>query len=133
MKFTGIVTNVLPIQSGTSKAGKEWRRLEFVLEYEAHEQYPKAIVVSVMNAKIEELNIQQGGKYEVEVDFSTREYQGRWYMSASAWKATKIEDQTAQFNTQATQDVSALQSLGVDSNAKPISGAPVPESDDLPF
>lgn len=133
MKFTGIVTKVLPIQSGTSKAGKEWRRLEFVLEYESHEQYPKSIVVSAMNAKIEELNIQQGGKYEVEVDFSTREYQGRWYMGASAWKATKLEGQTAQSNTQAAQEMSALQSLGVDPNTKPITSTPAPESDDLPF
>lgn len=88
MQFNGTITHVSPIQSGTSKSGKAWRRMEAVLEYEHHDQYPKAIVVSVMNDKIEELNLKLGGEYEVEVDFSAREYNGRYYMSATAWKAT---------------------------------------------
>lgn len=87
MQFNGTVKVVSPIQSGTSKAGKEWRKIDVILEYE-HGQYPKAIVFSVMNDKIEELNLCEGGEYEVSVDFSTREYNGRYYMSASAWKAT---------------------------------------------
>ena len=86
--FNGTVTAISALQSGTSKAGKGWRKIDVVLEYEHHDQYPKAIVFSVMNDNIEKFGFQVGGEYEVEVDFSVREYQNKHYLSANAWKAT---------------------------------------------
>lgn len=89
MNFKGIITVAMPVASGTSKSGKEWRRATYILLYDnSNEQYPKSVLFDVMGDKIEQLNIQQGREYEVEIDFSTREYNGRIYMSASAWKAT---------------------------------------------
>lgn len=95
MKIDGTITALSPIQSGTSKSGKAWRKIDAVLEYEHHDQWPKAIVFSVMNDKIEELNLRLGGEYEVEVDFSAREYNSRYYMSANAWKAAATAPQQA--------------------------------------
>lgn len=86
--FNGTIAALSPIQSGTSKSGKAWRKIDVVLEYEHHDQWPKAIVFSVMNDNIEKFGFQVGGEYEVEVDFSAREYNSRYYMSANAWKAT---------------------------------------------
>lgn len=98
MKINGTITNLSQEQSGTSKNGNEWRKIDAVLEYE-HGQYPKAIVFSVMNAKIEELNLQLGCDYEVHVDFSSREYQGKYFMNATAWKATAVSQNTTQAST----------------------------------
>jgi len=89
MKFTGTITSTGAVASGTSKSGKAWRRVDVVMEYE-HGQYPKSIVFSVMNDNIEKFALQAGGEYEVEVDFTVHEYNGRNYMSANAWKATPI-------------------------------------------
>lgn len=92
MNFKGIITAAMPVASGTSKNGKEWRRASYILTYDnSNEQYPKSVLFDVMGDKIEQLNIQQGVEYEVEIDFSTREYNGRTYMSASAWKATPTQ------------------------------------------
>lgn len=92
MNFKGIITAAMPVASGTSKNGKEWRRASYILQYDnSNEQYPKSVLFDVMGDKIEQLNIQQGVEYEVEIDFSTREYNGRTYMSASAWKATPTQ------------------------------------------
>lgn len=89
MNFKGIITAAMPMASGTSKNGKEWRRASYILQYDnSNEQYPKSVLFDVMGDKIEQLNIKQGVEYEVEVDFAVREYQGRNYMSASCWKAT---------------------------------------------
>lgn len=89
MTFSGIIQTALPEQSGTSAAGKAWRRKDFVLLYDnSNAQYPKTVLFSVMGDNIDKLNIQQGVEYDVEVDFSTRDYNGRTYMSATAWKAT---------------------------------------------
>lgn len=92
MTFKGIITAAMPVASGTSKSGKEWRRASYVLTYDnSNEQYPKSVLFDVMGDKIEQLNIQQGQEYEIEIDFTTREYNGRTYMSASAWKATPTQ------------------------------------------
>lgn len=91
--FKGHVAAVSPIQSGTSKSGKAWRKVDVVLIYDnSKPEYPKAIVFSVMNDNIEKFAFMQAHKYEVEVDFSVREYQGKHYMSAACWKAARIDD-----------------------------------------
>lgn len=92
MNFKGIITAAMPVASGTSKNGKEWRRASYILQYDnSNEQYPKSVLFDVMGDKIEQLNIQQGVEYEVEIDFTCREYNGRTYMSASVWKATPLQ------------------------------------------
>ncbi len=92
MTFKGIITAAMPVASGTSKNGKEWRRASYILQYDnSNEQYPKSVLFDVMGDKIEQLNIKQGVEYEVEIDFSCREYNGRTYMSASCWKATPTQ------------------------------------------
>lgn len=91
MVFKGKVTYVSPVASGTSKAGKAWSKIEVVLVYDAGTpEFERSIVFSVMNDNIAKFGITVGGEYEVEVSFSTREYNGRYYMSASAWKCTTI-------------------------------------------
>lgn len=93
--FKGIITAALPIASGTSKNGKEWRRASYILTYDnSNPQYPKSVLFDVMGDRIEQLNIRQGQEYEVEIDFTTREFNGRNFMSASAWKATPVTQQT---------------------------------------
>lgn len=92
MNFKGIITAAMPVASGTSKNGKEWRRASYILTYDnSNEQYPKSVLFDVMGDKIEQLNIKQGVEYEVEIDFTCREYNGRTYMSASCWKATPTQ------------------------------------------
>lgn len=90
--FKGTVTSVSQIQGGTSSSGRQWQRVDVVLTYDnSKPEWPKAVLFSVMNDNIGKFNLQQGCEYEVEVDFSTREYNGRTYMSASCWKATLIQ------------------------------------------
>lgn len=118
MTFSGIIQTALPEQSGTTAAGKTWRRKDFILLYDnSNTQYPKTVLFSVMGDNIDKLNIQQGVEYDVEIDFSTREYQGKTYMSATAWKVTAKNQPTPQ------------QSAGAP--AQPAQATP--PADDLPF
>lgn len=117
--FKGLVAAVSPIQSGTSKSGKAWRKVDVVLIYDnSKPEYPKAIVFSVMNDNIEKFAFMQAREYEVEVDFSEREYNSKHYMSATCWKATALN--TAP-QTQYQQPVQQQ----VHTNP--------PQTDDLPF
>ncbi len=90
--FKGFISQALPEQSGVSRNGNNWRKRTYVLTYDnSNTNYPKAVVFDVMNDNIDKLNLQLGAEYEVEVDFSVREYQGKFYQSASAWKATPTQ------------------------------------------
>lgn len=125
--FKGVITAITPMQSGTSKSGKQWQRVDVVLTYDnSKPEYPKAVLFSVMNDNIGKFNFQQGCEYEVEVDFAVREYQGRNYISASCWKATPTQ-QPQQAPTQQMYQQSQAQP-----HAQPQT-APAPQADDLPF
>lgn len=96
MKITGTITVALPEVSGVSQSGKQWRRKSYVCAYDNSTQYPKEVLFDVMGDKIDHLNIQQCGQYELEIDFSVREYNGKRYMQANAWKATRLDAQPVQ-------------------------------------
>lgn len=134
MKITGRINLVLPIQSGVSKTGKNWRRQECVLVYdEQNPSYPKSILFSVMNERIESFNIQQNQVYEVEVDFETREYNGRYFMSASAWKCTLQVGAPQPQTQQAQPQAQVPQHAPIMPQPQPQQQVAPPTGDDLPF
>lgn len=122
MEIKGTITNALPEQSGTSKSGKNWRKKEYIVEYE-HGQYPKSVVFSVIGQKIDELNIQQGAEYNLSIDFEAREWNGRYFLQASCWKATP---------TQQTPEQPAPQPVYQPPQPQ-AQTAQAPQADDLPF
>lgn len=94
--FKGVITYASPVVGGISKSGKEWKRSTYILVYDdSNGQYPKSISFDVVNDRIEKLDLRIGIEYEVSVDFTTREYNGRVYMSATAWKATPTQQAPA--------------------------------------
>lgn len=89
MTFSGLIQSATPEACGTSATGTMWRRRDYVMLYDnSNAQFPKTVLFSVYGDKIDELNIQLGNEYDVELGFSTRWYKGKTYMSATAWKAT---------------------------------------------
>lgn len=128
MNITGTITAVLPETAGTSKSGKAWRKREAIVEYQ-HGQYPKSIVFQMMNDTIDKLNIQQGQEYDLELDFESREWNGRYFLQASCWKATLKSQQAQQPQPQSATPT--LDSMGVKGFGE-RQAAP-PDDEDLPF
>lgn len=93
--FKGKITTVLPEKSGTSKAGNPWRKREAIIEYSSG-QYPQQVLFEMFNDEIERLNIQPGLEYELELDFKTRKCGDRYFLSASCWKATPVQNPAPQ-------------------------------------
>ncbi len=46
LDITGKILQIMPPTSGTSKAGKDWVKQEFVIE--TQETYPKKVCISLM-------------------------------------------------------------------------------------
>lgn len=84
MAIRGKIIRIGTPFSGVSSAGKEWKRQEFVLETAG--QYPKKVAFSLMNDRIDKAQIQLGHEVEIEVDADSREYNGKWYTTLTAWR-----------------------------------------------
>ena len=97
MEVTGTIVNVLPKQSGTSKAGKAWEKQEFILEVPG--QYPKRILFATLGTeKIQRIlpNLVQGQVRTVFFDIDCREFNGKYYNDVSAYS---VQMPRAQQNT----------------------------------
>lgn len=90
LSIKGIIKGILPVESGTSKAGKDWKKGRFVLDTKA--QYNPDICFSVFGEeKLEHLSKhKQGEEVEVHFNISSREYNGKYYHSVDAWKIEAV-------------------------------------------
>lgn len=125
MEIVGKIILKLPLQSGVSQAGNNWKKQEYVLETE--DSYPKKVHFDFFGDKSDQFPLNVGDRVRLSFDIESREYNGRWYTSIRGWKA---EPATAEAPQQPAAPV------------PPTGGAPVPPpptfgpaeaSDDLPF
>ncbi len=89
------ITKVLPIEEGTSKAGKSWKKLTFVGETD--EQYNNLYAFEIFQGegkdqvdKFGQFN-KEGDLVNVEFNVQCREWQGKYFTSLSAWRVDKSE------------------------------------------
>ena len=86
MELKGKVIQLLPLQTGMGKKG-QWKKQEFIVETQS--QYPKKVCLSVWGDKIDQFNLSVGQVVNASVELESREYNGRWYTEARAWKIDK--------------------------------------------
>jgi len=98
LSITGKLTKKLSVESGTSKAGKEWKKQSFLIDTGG--QYNPEICFQLFGeekiAMLEYHN--EGDQVEVSFNLSSREYNGRYFHNIDAWR---IESKnTSDENTQ---------------------------------
>jgi hypothetical protein len=86
MEISGVVIQLLPLQSGQGKSGT-WKKQEFILETPG--QYPKKVCMNLWGDKVDEIKIAVGDKITASINVESREYNGRWYTDVRAWKVQK--------------------------------------------
>ena len=77
---------LLQLQTGNGKNGI-WKKQEFIVETAG--QVPRKICFSLWGDKIDQANLSEGDEAEVMFDLESREYNGRWYTEAKAWKVSR--------------------------------------------
>jgi hypothetical protein len=120
MEIIGKVAQLLPLVTGQGRNG-EWRKQEFVLEI-AEGQFPKKICFSLWGDKIDQAGLRVGENAKVFFDLESREYNGRWFTEAKAWRVEK-QGAAAPVQTSSPQMPSD----------PPASFNAAPVEDDLPF
>lgn len=81
--ISGKIIAALPVKSGTSAKGTEWRAQTAVLE--TQEKYPKRIAIDILNDDITKFNVHVGDLVDVKIDIDAREYNGKWFNSIKCW------------------------------------------------
>ena len=111
MEVKGIVTKIVPAETGVSKAGKEWKKQVIVVDT-GSDYNPEIAIQAFGDEKINDLNkLAVGDSVLIKCNVSSREYNGKYFHNIDGWffsKNTKEE---------------IIQEEYVDSD----------ESDDLPF
>jgi hypothetical protein len=81
-KVKGKIISIGDVQTGFSKAGKEWTKVDFAIQT-LDEKYPKTISFSLM--KEDQLDGHDVGS-ELEVTFTveSRDYNGKYYHNINA-------------------------------------------------
>jgi len=87
LKLTGKIVEILPQESGTSKAGKDWVKQSFVIDLET--EFNNLVAFGLFGAeKVENFNKfnKVGQKVDVSFNVSCREHNGKYYTNLDAWK-----------------------------------------------
>jgi hypothetical protein len=115
LSVKGKLSRKLSVESGTSKAGKEWKKQSFLVD--TGSQYNPEICFQLFgDEKIEILNHHnEGDQVEVSFNLSSKEFNGRYFHNIDAWR---IESQDG--GKSEMEDA-------------PDFNAPASEEDDLPF
>lgn len=129
LNISGIVLNILPLQSGTSKAGNQWKKQDFILETGG--QYPRKVCVCLFGDNVDKFPLQVGQSVTASVDIESREFNARWYTDVRAWNVVYNAQQgaTAQAPTASAPTAPTAQPAAP---ATPTAQPPA-AADDLPF
>jgi hypothetical protein len=91
-KVKGKITQIGEVTNGVTKAGKEWNKVEFVIET-LEQNYPKLICFALK--KQEQLqNHKVGGEVEVTFSVDSREFNGKWFHNINAISLSKAHDKS---------------------------------------
>ena len=97
LEITGTLEKFLPVQKGTSKAGKEWQKQSFIVK--TKEEYNNLYCFEVFgDEKVENLIKYQkeGDQVKVTFNVNTNEWQDKFFTSLSAWRIEKVGGEAAQ-------------------------------------
>ena len=132
MELQGKIIQELPLLEGISKAGKPWKKKEWVLETMG--AYPRKVKIDFFGDRADANPLVVGQNYFITIDIESREFNGRWYTDvhgiSSRPDAAAPADQFGGGYGQPAQDP-----FGMGAPAAPAAPAfPAPDSsDDLPF
>lgn len=107
-KFAGRITYISPIEQKTSKTGKEYKKMEFVIT-EVEGEYPQSICIGVFGDKCDTVAAHQVGDTATALyNITATLYNGRYYNNINFYRFEDVPTQQPDF-TPATAQQQAQQ------------------------
>lgn len=120
MEFEGIVFSLLPMAKGTGQRG-EWMKQDVVFDVPG--EFKRKVCVSFWGDKARDASeLKQGETVSVSANVESREYNGRWYTEARAWRMVRKTPAAGLPNDDMLPPLDAF-----------VPEPPSDEVDDLPF
>lgn len=91
MQIKGQVKVILPLESGTSKAGKDWSKQSFVVGFQSG-TYDKELCIDITAPKTLEFfqkNVKVGDTVNCEINVESRLFGTKYYTNVGCWKIEK--------------------------------------------
>ena len=89
------------LQSGLSRAGREWRNMILVIEFQEGTRSKNLAFNLFGDERIANNPFEKGQVVAVHYDVESSEYNGRWFTQCSAWKVEPVDqNQMAPMNEQ---------------------------------
>ena len=97
MEITGKLIKKFDIESGISKAGKEWNKQSILIEQNA--EFNKEVVISAFGERIQKIkNLQEGDNLKVLCNVYSREYNGRYFHNIDGYYFSKAGEDVEEDN-----------------------------------
>lgn len=121
MIITGRISKVLPLTSGTSAGGNEWRRQDFIFEFfeNPSDRFPDKVLLSLLNDKIKEYAPNENEEVTIGIGHRVDEYNGKYYNKLYVYSFERASAQAVKEQPASIQDAPAVNKTE--------------EQDDLPF
>ena len=132
LELEGKIVRKLAVQSGQSARG-QWAKQEFVLEY-MDGSFPTSVCFTAWgDDKVNDLNrFQVGDTVKVAFNIKGREYNGKWYNDLRVWRISAPAAAGAEDPAKASAPQAPATGFQGMPQA-PVSDAPAPTIDDMPF
>ncbi len=130
MELEGTIIFDLPLQEGVSKAGRPWKKKEWVLETPG--MYPRRVKFHVFGDRVDMLNFEVGKSYAVTFELESREFNGRWYTDVNVPSARPSDGMQQAAPAAFGQAPAPAQQATAAPAMDPFAGADN-STDDLPF
>ena len=100
MEVTGKLVKKLELETGTSKAGKEWQKQSIVID--TGNDFNNEVCVSAFGEKVEQMNkLEIGMKVSVLCNVYSRAYKGRYYHNIDGyWFSDQSNKSSSKINTE---------------------------------
>ena len=88
MKVEGKLKTILPLESGTSKAGKEWQKQSIVIDN--GDEFNNLVAVSAFGDKVQKMSkLEVGMTVAILCNVYSREYKGKYYHNIDGYHFTQ--------------------------------------------
>ena len=88
MEVRGKLKTILPLESGTSKAGKEWQKQSIVID--TGDEFNNLVAVSAFGDKVQKMNkLEVGMTVAILCNVYSREYKGKYYHNIDGYHFTQ--------------------------------------------
>ena len=94
MEIKGKLIKKLDVESGISKAGKQWQKQSILVEQDSLVDFNKEVVIEFFGDNMKQLrDLKEGSRVEVKFNLYSREHNGRYYHNIDGYLIANLSGQ----------------------------------------